>query len=235
MRHLSAQRTSLSGRPAASRRPWRGRIRIGSRREPGRSPVKPEPPPAPVAPPTFVESPARPAAHVPAPSVRDPLPPDLERQLAEAMGDASLEEILGAAAAESPTPALEPESRVRVAVIRIHGDHVFFSLGGRHEGVTSLRQFPEPPALGIDMDVVIKSYNTDDGLYELIIPGVSSHVEDWSDLTEGALVEARITGANTGGSSAKWARSGASYRRARSRCSGSRTTRNTWSRKCSAS
>jgi ribosomal protein S1 len=199
--HVVREHAAASGESDVKPSPVRGRIQIGSRREPSRSPAKPPPPATDTAEqPTFVEPPRRPAAPVPTPSVRDPLPPDLERQLAEAMGDASLDEILGAAEAESPMPALlEPESRVRAPVIRIHGDHVFFSLGGRHEGVTSLRQFPEPPSLGTDMDVVIKSYNTDDGLYELIIPGVSSHVEDWSDLTEGALVEARITGANTGG------------------------------------
>ena len=84
-------------------------------------------------------------------------------------------------------------------VARIHGDNVFFSLGGRNEGVASLRQFPEPPALGAEMEVIVKSYSADDGLYELVIPGASAHVEDWSDLVEGTVVEARITGANTGG------------------------------------
>ena len=83
--------------------------------------------------------------------------------------------------------------------MRIHGDNVFFSLGGRHEGVASLRQFPQPPVLGAEMEVIVKGYHEDDGLYEVLIPGASAHVEDWSDLVEGSVVEARITGANTGG------------------------------------
>jgi small subunit ribosomal protein S1 len=49
------------------------------------------------------------------------------------------------------------------------------------------------------MEVVVKGFIADDGLYELFIPGASIDVSDWSDLAEGAVVEARITGANTGG------------------------------------
>ena len=84
-------------------------------------------------------------------------------------------------------------------MIRQHGDHVFFALGGRNEGIASLRQFRKPPEIGMTMDVVIRLFNRDEGLYELAVPGESVHVEDWSDVTQGAFVEARITGANTGG------------------------------------
>ena len=192
----------------APQRP-RAKIHIGSRRDrsdtPG--PSKPEvagtdkpinleatPPPAtrpPATPP--------PATPVPAPSVRDPLTPDLEQQFAAAMGGASLDEILGGEAAAVVPAAIELESHHRSVVARMHGDNVFFSLGGRNEGVASLRQFSEPPELGTELEVVVKSYSADDGLYELVIPGASARVEDWSDLIEGTVVEARITGANTGG------------------------------------
>ena len=58
---------------------------------------------------------------------------------------------------------------------------------------------PSRRELGAEIEVIVKGYHEDDGLYELLIPGASAHVEDWSDLVEGSLVEARITGANTGG------------------------------------
>lgn len=177
----------------------RSRIQIGSRREPTDLPPSPAPRVTGADKPLLIVPPPPSATPVPPPSVRDPLSPDLERELAEALGDASLDELLGATPTDSVTPVLEVETRLRGPVLRMHGDHVFFSLGGRHEGVASLRLFAEPPAVGAEMDVIIKSYSGEDGLYELIIPGVSSHVEDWSDLTEGALVEVRITGANTGG------------------------------------
>jgi len=131
--------------------------------------------------------------------VREPLADDLQQELDSALQAASMDEILAAAAAQTPTASLEPESHHQGTVIRQHGDHVFFTLGGRHEDVASLRQFRKPPEMGAVMEVVIRSFNRDEGLYELAVPGESVHVEDWSDVTPGAFVEARITGANTGG------------------------------------
>ncbi len=186
----------------------RGKIQIGSRRDlsaPSSSrpqaagqdkPIQiPMPPPAPTEP---VPPPA-PTGPVPPPSIRQPLSDDLEAQFNAAMGNASLDDILAGGVNAATAAPVELESHHRTPVTRIHGDNVFFSLGGRDEGVASLRQFPEPPQLGAEYEVIVKSFSADDGLYELIIPGASAHVEDWSDLVEGSVVEARITGANTGG------------------------------------
>ncbi len=84
-------------------------------------------------------------------------------------------------------------------MVKIHGDDVFFALDARNEGVASLRQFREPPDLGMEMDVVVTGYQPDDGIYEVSVPGASVAVQDWSDLIEGAIVEARVTGSNVGG------------------------------------
>lgn len=193
--------------------PLRHKMQIGARKplavERSSAPPASRPAPKPVPKPIVTETaeePVRaavppPAAStpVPTPSVRDPLSPDLERELAAALGDASLDDILvGEIGAESAT-LLELESRHQASVTRIHGDNVFFALGGRNEGVASLRMFPEPPILGSSLEVIVKSYVSEEGLYELVIPGASMQVEDWSDLVQGAIVEARITGANTGG------------------------------------
>jgi small subunit ribosomal protein S1 len=62
-----------------------------------------------------------------------------------------------------------------------------------------LVQFETPPEPGATVDVVVARFNRDDGLYELTLPHVSARVEDWSDLNEGMVVEARVTGHNTGG------------------------------------
>lgn len=136
---------------------------------------------------------------VPTPSRRDPLTPELEAELYEAMADVSLDAIVDGEAAEQASQSLELDVRVRGKVLRIEGDHVFFELIGRNEGVCSVRAFKEPPKLNSHMDVVPKKYNSDEGLYEVLVPGASIQVADWSDLTEGGIVEGRITGANTGG------------------------------------
>ena len=49
------------------------------------------------------------------------------------------------------------------------------------------------------VQVVVQRLNPEDGLYELSLPNKAVQVDDWSDLVEGALVEVRVTGHNTGG------------------------------------
>lgn len=137
-----------------------------------------------------------PRVAVPKPTRRDALSAELEMEMAAALGGAALDQLLSK---RPDVPDLEVDSRRRSFVVRIHGDNVFFSLGGRHEGVASLRQFKEPPAIGEPMDVIVSSFNQEDGLYELRVPGAAIQVGDWEDLAEGSVVDARVSGSNTGG------------------------------------
>ena len=127
------------------------------------------------------------------------LSPDLEAEIEVALGSASLEDLVAAEDSASRADLLETDSRQRAVVLKTYRENVFFSLSGRHEGVAPLKQFPEPPAVGTEMEVVIVQLNEEEGLYELVIPGASVDVGDWSDLTEGVVVEVRITGHNKGG------------------------------------
>jgi small subunit ribosomal protein S1 len=134
------------------------------------------------------------------PTRRQPLPPDLEQEMQSAFAGASIEELVsGGPGAAAVGTGIEIDSRHRAIVVKIHGDNVFFALDGRNEGVASLRQFLDPPQLGMEMDVVVSRYHAEDGIYELRVPGSAIDVEDWSDLVEGAIVDARITGSNVGG------------------------------------
>jgi small subunit ribosomal protein S1 len=94
---------------------------------------------------------------------------------------------------------LEDGSRHPGKVIKVHNANVFISLGGPDEGVVSVLQFDEMPTDGQQVDVLIRSFNAEEGLYELAIPGETIAVNDWDDLNEGAVVEAKIESANTGG------------------------------------
>jgi small subunit ribosomal protein S1 len=138
-------------------------------------------------------------ADVPKPSRRDPLTAEMEAELFEAMATVSLDNVVDADATEQASKLIELETRLNAPVMRVEGDNVFFGLGGRNEGFTSVRNFQEPPAVGVRFDVVLKRYNAEDGLYEVVVPGASIEVGDWSDLTEGAVVEARVSAVNTGG------------------------------------
>ena len=42
-------------------------------------------------------------------------------------------------------------------------------------------------------------HNNEEGIYELNLPHAAANVGDWSDLNEGMLVDARVTGHNSGG------------------------------------
>jgi len=142
----------------------------------------------------------RPRTKVPPPSRRQPLSADLEQEFESAMAGASMEELVsGGPGSAIVGSGIEIDSRRHAVVVKIHGDDVFFALDGRNEGVASLRSFREPPDLGMEMDVMVTGYNAEDGFYEVSAPGSSIDVQDWSDLVEGAVVEARVTGSNVGG------------------------------------
>ena len=128
------------------------------------------------------------------------MPDDLQAEIDAALGDLSLEDIVGGKTAPAPSAGrLENESRHRAQVVDVHGDNVFFSLGGKNQGVCSLRNFAEPPEPGQMIDVVVTGFNSEDELHEVTVPGGAIVAGNWGDLAEGSLVEARVTGANTGG------------------------------------
>lgn len=125
---------------------------------------------------------------------------ELQQEIDEALGGASVDDLLAGeitGTQESAEP--EVEQRYRASVVKVHREDVFFTLPGGYEGFASLRQFEQPPEPGDALDVVVVRHNAEHGLYELTIPGAAVSVGDWSDLEEGVVVEARITGHNAGG------------------------------------
>jgi predicted RNA-binding protein with RPS1 domain len=139
-----------------------------------------------------------PQAPVPRPSVREKLSSDLEDELNRAMGDASMDELLGGGA-EGGEAAFEADSLQTGRVVAIRRDDVFVEFNGRQQGIASLQLFDTPPQIGAEIQVAVRRLNPDDGLYELSLPNRAVQVEDWSDLAEGMLVDAQVTGHNTGG------------------------------------
>ncbi len=135
----------------------------------------------------------------PPPNIRQRLGPDLEAEFAEALGSASMDELLSSGDGSTIQEQLEADSKHRARIIAVRKDDVFVELGSREQGVVPLQQFKTAPVAGGMIEVIVHRFNPDDGLYELILPGTAVHVEDWSDLSEGALVEARVTGHNNGG------------------------------------
>jgi small subunit ribosomal protein S1 len=151
------------------------------------------PKPAPVAPRA-----SRPVS-IPKPSVRDPLSPDMDAELSMAMSDGAFDALMSGGAGMDSGEPLEPESRHTGQVVAVRRDDVFVALGGREQGCVPLHQFDTPPKVGDSVEVVVQKLNADDGLYDLRVPSAAAEVADWGDLHEDMMVDAQITGHNTGG------------------------------------
>jgi predicted RNA-binding protein with RPS1 domain len=141
-----------------------------------------------------------PGVKVAMPNLRAELPPELAEELEASLGGMSIDQLIESEPKTLTTNAqLEPESRVRGKVIHVHRDSVFIDLGGPNQGVLPLRQFAEPPPLGMVVEGVVVRFNAEEGLFELTVPGGAVDVGDWSQVAEGMIVEANITGHNKGG------------------------------------
>ncbi|HQU42910.1 MAG TPA: S1 RNA-binding domain-containing protein, partial [Pirellulales bacterium] len=166
------------------------KLRIGSQR-PGSPRVKARPQVP------SVETPSGPKVAVP--NIRERLPIELELEVEEALGGMSLEEVIEPTTTGTSTGELSPESQHRGRIASIHRDNVFVDLGGRNQGVLSLRQFPIAPEVGTVVEVIVSRFDAEEGLYNLSLPGAAVDVADWSDLATDMVVEAKITGHNKGG------------------------------------
>lgn len=144
-------------------------------------------------------APAATAAPRVKPTIARRLSPEIEAELAEALGEASIDELVAGNVPAAATVEVEPDTRCQGRVLSIHGDDVFVDIGARNQAVVSLRQFLEPPQPGATIEVMVGRFNSDEGLYSALAPGGAVKVEDWSQLQEGVVVEARITGHNKGG------------------------------------
>ena len=140
-----------------------------------------------------------PGRHFPPPNIRGKLSPELEAELSLALGDASIDDLMAGSDSITSQPLLEPESRHTGRVVAVQRDDVFVELGAREQGIVPLKFFEEPPQVGSELNVIVSRFNQTDGVYDLLVPNASADVSDWSDLMEGMLVTAVITGHNAGG------------------------------------
>ena len=133
------------------------------------------------------------------PPRRAELPSDLQHELDEALAGVELDDLISSSTSRARIVELEPESRHKGLVSKIHGDDLFVDLGGRNQGIVPLHTFANPPAVGTTLEVVVRRFLPEDGLYEIFVPGAAVDIGDWSELSEGLVVEAVITGHNKGG------------------------------------
>jgi small subunit ribosomal protein S1 len=124
---------------------------------------------------------------------------DLEDEIAAAMGDSIEDLMAGQVEQKADEQSIEIEERYVAVVAKIHRDSVLVELPGQQNGVIPLKQFEELPEVGSQLEVVVVGFSAAEQLYDVIVPGASVDVADWSDLAEGVVVDAKITGHNKGG------------------------------------
>ena len=122
---------------------------------------------------------------------------DLDAEIDSVLGSLSMDDIVSST--ETQEKELESGTRLQVPVTRIHGDHVFVKIDGQREGVAALHQFTTPPAEGQSVELIVRGRSSDDGLYEMAVPGAAVGSAGWDELNEGDVVQALVTGSNTGG------------------------------------
>ena len=133
------------------------------------------------------------------PNLRRGLTPDQQAEFDEALAGIEVDALLGAPATTSRAGELAPDTQLTGRIVGVHRDSVFVDVGRQHQGIVPLRQFAEPPAVGTELEVVVTRFDADEGLYTLTVPGGSVSIGDWSQVSEGLVVDARITGHNKGG------------------------------------
>ena len=92
----------------------------------------------------------------------------------------------------------QAQPRKSGAVLAIHGKDVFIDVpGGRSQGVLPLLQFEgKTPVVGQMVEFDIEGYDGANGLLKLTMQGAAQTVTDWSSISRGMVVEAKVTGVN---------------------------------------
>lgn len=126
----------------------------------------------------------------------------LDRELAEAIGDVSLDELYGFDKPQPQQPASaggKGPRRGRIISIDQKKDEVFVDFGGKSQGVASLSQFDDMPQVGQELEFSIEKYDPREGLLILMKKGAVASNISWDNLEIGQVVEGVVTGVNKGG------------------------------------
>jgi small subunit ribosomal protein S1 len=132
----------------------------------------------------------------------------LEREVDQALGDLSLEDLYGF---DKPQPAGSEAGAAAGAgagqqggmrkgrVVSVSQEDVFVDFGGKSQGIASLVQFEEIPSVGDEIEFHVERYDPREGLLILTRKGATAANVSWENVQEGQVVEGTVTGSNKGG------------------------------------
>ena len=136
---------------------------------------------------------------IPVPTLRGNLSDDMEEEFAEIFDGKELDDILTSADKVAAQPQIETDTKYQGTIVSIGRDSAFVELGGREQGAVPLKQFKETPNVGDAIEVKVVRFLSEEGLYDLTLPTAAADVADWSQVEEGMVVEAKVSGHNAGG------------------------------------
>jgi ribosomal protein S1 len=132
----------------------------------------------------------------------DERPEDLDREVAEALGEQSILEIAGGVMLP-PTQRRAPDGiqpgRFTEGIVSAVGDaDVFLEFGPRVQGVVPHAQFAEPPVVGSKLRVFVEDFDAKESLY---ICSVRRTVQagEWDSVEVGSILMGEVKAANAGG------------------------------------
>lgn len=124
----------------------------------------------------------------------------LEKEIADALGDQSLEQIMQESEAPKPAPRRKTDDTIntRIGTIAgVRGKEVLVEFGAKLQGVCDTEQFEKVPRVGERVEFVIDG-QIEPGVMRLLVPGGAGKA-DWKTLAQGQVIEAMVCGMNTGG------------------------------------
>jgi len=154
---------------------------------------------------------------------RADLDPALDREIDEALGDMSIEDLMRSNDAPPPPSAApatahastsaaataHPEAAAvvravqrtrRGKVIRVTPDEVFVDFGGKSQGIAPMQQFEDQePQVGQEYDFIVDRFDAREGLLILSRKGATATHVTWENVEVGQIVEGTVTGMNKGG------------------------------------
>ena len=120
-----------------------------------------------------------------------------------AADDDALKDVAANTAALAAGDIAANNQRVEGTVTSIHGDNVFLDFGARLSGQIPTRQFlvESIPKVGDKLEVVVQNVDEAEGVILCSKPGsrASSKKANWDEVSEGQIVDAKVTKRNKGG------------------------------------
>jgi len=145
---------------------------------------------------------------------------NLQREIDEALGGKSLDEIIEELQGDQDTTARRQDRSARGKstetvgkisagqirpgrIIDIDPTGVLVELGRKDQGLVPLEQFATPPTLGEQLDFMVVRFDPDEQLWILSRSGAVEHAS-WENLKEGQIVDAFVESVNKGGLEVKF-------------------------------